>query len=75
MTSNPTKRKQLFLTLTNYDKDNGEDPNEDTLNDTSYHAKDNNSDDEDDDDGLKYLGMEPMAKRMIQLVDIAYQHQ
>ena len=39
-TSNPAKWKWLFLTLTKFDEDDGEDPNGDDLNDISYHAKD-----------------------------------
>ena len=45
MNSNATKQVQLFLTLTEFDEDNGEDPNEDDQNATSYHAKDDDSDD------------------------------
>ena len=49
--------------LTKFDEDGGEDPNEDSPNDISYHAKDDVSDeeddDDDDDDGLKDLGTEP----------------
>ena len=51
MTSDPAKLKWLFLTLIRFDEDDGEDPNEDDLNDTNYHAKDDK--DDDDDDGLK----------------------
>ena len=61
-----------LLSLT---KDDGEDPNEDNPKDTSYHAKDVDSDEEDDDDGLKYLGMEPWAKRMAKSIDVTCQHQ
>ena len=66
LTSNPTKQKQLFLTLTKFDEDDGEDLNEDDPNDISYHAKDNISDEEDHDDGLKYLGTEPRARRIVE---------
>ena len=75
MTSNLAKQKQLFLTLTQFDEDFGEDHNEDDLNDTSYHGKDDDSDDKDDDDGLKYLGMEPRAKRLAESVDSTCQYQ
>ena len=70
MASNPAKRKWLFLTLTEFDEDSGEDPNEDNLNDISYCAKDGISDEEDDDDGLNYLGTEPRARRTVELVNI-----
>ena len=73
--SNPTKQKWLFLTLTGFDKDDGEDLNEHNPNDASYQAKDNNSDEEDNDDGLKYLGMEPGARRMVESVYITCKHQ
>ena len=74
MTSNPTKQKWLFLTLTTFDKDDWEDPNEDDLIDTNYCTKDDDSDDKDDDDGLKYLGMEPWVKRRVESGDITHQH-
>ena len=72
MTSNPAKEKRLFLTLTKFDGDDGEDLNEDDLNNTSYHAKGDNSDEEDDDDGLKYLGTEPGARRMVESVEVTH---
>ena len=61
--------------LTKFDEDDGKDPNEDDLNDISYYVKDNVSDEEDDDDGLKYLGTEPGARRMLELVNVTHQHQ
>ena len=65
VTYNPPKQKQLFLTFTEFDEDNGKDPN-----DISYHAKDNVID-----DGLKYLGTEPSARGVVESVDITHQHQ
>ena len=72
---NPAKRKQLFFTLIKCDKDKEEDLNEGEPNDPSYHAKDDDSDDEDDDEGLKYLGMEPRARRTAESVDVTSRHQ
>ena len=73
-TSNPAKWKQLFLTVTEIDEDDGEDQNEDDLNDISYHANDNVSDEEDDDD-LKYLGTELGTRMTVESVNVSCQHQ
>ena len=75
VTSNPNKQKQLFLTLTAFDEDDGEDPNEDDMDNISYHAKDDVSDKEDDHDGLNYLGTEPGTRRMVESVNVTFQHQ
>ena len=56
--------------LTKFDEDGGEGPNEDDLNDISYHAKDDVSDEEYDDYSLKHLGTEPWARRMVEFVNI-----
>ena len=74
-TSSPTKWKWLFIMLTEFDEEYGEDLNEHDPDDISYHAKDDVSDEEDHEDGLRYLGTEPGARKMAELVNITCHHQ